>query len=244
MKDWIYNYRFVLMFLLLFGLTFKGYAVNNNKNSKPKKVLMVGGGSSHDFERWYKGEDLQLINSMQGISAFYTDNTDSIKFYLKDIDLLILTNNQPISKESQQAIEKYVAKGGPLILMHAALWYNWNDWPKYNTELVGGGSTSHETFQLFKNLVVNPVHPITAGVASQFDFKDELYRHVPEPNSLGLDVLVIGESLETGKVYPVVFTVNHSKSKIVGITLGHDEHSHLSPDYKKIVRNSVEWIFK
>lgn len=244
MKNWIFCCRLVLMYLLLNVLTLSAYAYNVQVNSKPKKVLIVGGGGSHDFERWYKNEDLNEMNSMPGISARYTANTDSIKFYLKDIDLLVLANNQPISKESQRAIEKYVSKGGPLILMHAALWYNWEDWPKYNRELVGGGSTSHETFQVFKNLVVNTIHPITNGVSSQFDFKDELYRHVPDPNSLGLDVLVIGESLETGKVYPVVFTIHHHKSKIVGITLGHDEHSHLSPDYKRILRNSVEWIFK
>ncbi len=208
---------------------------------KKKNVLVVGGGSSHDFNRWYKNEDTKLINSIPGVHAIYTDNTDSIRYYLKNMDLLVLTNNQPIPLTSQQAIEKFVAQGKPLILLHAAVWYNWNDWPKYNLAYVGGGSKSHETFQEFKNIVINTSNPITKGVSESFIFKDELYRHEPDPAGLGINVLVVGLSLETGKVYPVVYTVNHNVSRIVGITLGHDENSHLNTDYRKLLTNSVNW---
>jgi len=211
---------------------------------KKKNVLVVGGGSSHDFDRWYKNEDTKLINSIAGVQAIYTDNTDSIRHYLKTTDLLVLTNNQPIPATSQQAIEKFVAQGKPLVLLHAAVWYNWNDWPKYNKDFVGGGSKSHENFQAFKNLVVNTAHPINAGVSESFTFKDELYRHVPDPAGLGINVLVIGQSLETEKVYPVVYTINHKTARIVGITLGHDEHSHLNKDYRKILTNSITWALK
>lgn len=211
------------------------------KNDKVKKVLIVGGGSSHDYDKWYREADLTLLNNLERVSALYTDNTDSIQYYIKDIDLLILSNNQPIAEKSQRAIEKFVSKGKPLVLLHAALWYNWEDWPLYNRLFVGGGSSSHEDFQEFKNRVVNPGHPITQGVSSQFSFKDELYRYVPDTESEGIEVLVIGESLESDKIYPVVFTVKHPKSKIVGITLGHDGDSHLNDDYKKLVVNAVKW---
>lgn len=208
---------------------------------KKKNILVVGGGGSHDFNRWYKIEDTQLINTIEGVHATYTDNTDSIRFYLKTTDLLVLTNNQPIPKASQLAIEKFIAQGKPLVLLHAAVWYNWQDWPKYNLEYVGGGSNSHENFQEFKNLVVNTAHPISQGVSPEFTFKDELYRHQPDAAGKGIDVLVIGQSLETAKVYPAVFTVNHDKSRIAAITLGHDEHSHLNKDYRKILINAIHW---
>jgi type 1 glutamine amidotransferase len=213
----------------------------NPNPQKKKNVLVVGGGGSHDFNRWYKTEDTQLINTIEAVHAIYTDNTDSIRFYLKTTDLLVLTNNQPIPKASQVAIEKFIAQGKPLILLHAAVWYNWQDWPKYNLAYVGGGSKSHENFQEFKNIVVNTAHPINKGVSPEFVFKDELYRHEPDASGKGIDVLVIGQSLETAKVYPAVFTVNHTKSKIVGITLGHDEHSHLDKDYRKILINAINW---
>ncbi|KKX49572.1 hypothetical protein [Sphingobacterium sp. IITKGP-BTPF85] len=55
--------------------------------AKKKNILVVGGGGSHDFNRWYKIEDTQLINTIEGVHATYTDNTDSIRFYLKTTDL-------------------------------------------------------------------------------------------------------------------------------------------------------------
>jgi type 1 glutamine amidotransferase len=184
------------------------------------------------------------LDSFDHLEVQYTENTDSIAHYLKRTDLLILVNNQEIAAPSKVAIEKFIQKGKPMIMMHAAVWYNWNGWPKYNFEFVGGCSKSHEKVQEFKNLVVNNGHAITKNVSPQFNFQDELYRHEPDPAGKGIDVLVIGESLETGKVYPAVFTVNHPKSRLVGITQGHDQHSHLNKDYKAILINSVNWALK
>src|SRR5690606_19582341 len=191
--------------------------------SKPIEILMVGGGGSHDFGRWYGQEDAHTIESTGKYNVTYTEHTDSISAYLKQADLLILTNNQPISKQGQAAITKFIEKGHGLVLLHAAVWYNWEDWPAYNLNYVGGGSRSHETFQEIKNFVVNAGHPITQGVPAKFEFKDELYRHVPDPAAKGIEVLVIGQSIETDAVYPVVFTVKHRKAKIAGITTGHDD---------------------
>lgn len=234
---------FLALSVLFFGSAYAEENPGDYPQKGKKNVLMVGGGGSHDFQKWYGEVDLKLINSMEGMHAIYTENTDSIKHYLKNTDLLILTNNQPISAESQQAIEKFVAKGKPLVLLHAALWYNWEDWPKYNKEYVAGGSTSHEDYGEFNTIVVNPIHPINKGVTQQFPIKDELYRHIPDADSKGIEVLAIGQSKVTSEVFPVVFVVKHSKSKIVGITLGHDAESHLLEPYKALLVNSIEWVF-
>src|SRR3546814_12180482 len=96
--------------------------------AKPIQILMVGGGGSHDFARWYGQEDKKTIESTGKYSVTYTENTDSIPAYLKQADLLILTNNQPINAAGQKAITKFVEKGNGLLLLHAAVWYNWEDW--------------------------------------------------------------------------------------------------------------------
>lgn len=228
---------------LLAGLALLLIAAGNALGqTKSLQILMVGGGGSHDFGRWYGQEDAQTIESTGTYSVTYTEHTDSIPAYLKKADLLILTNNQPINAAGQAAITKFVEKGHGLLLLHAAVWYNWADWPEYNLNYVGGGSESHEKFQEFKNYVVNAAHPITQGVSAKFEFKDELYRHVPDPNAKGIEVLVIGQSKETDAVYPVAFTVKHRKAKIAGITLGHDEHSHQHEAYKTLLINAVNWI--
>src|SRR5690606_10688043 len=225
---------------ILIGLT----AGTVGAQTKATQVLLVGGGSSHDFERWYRQEDVKTTEEGGAFSVRYTDRTDSIVHYLKNTDVLVLSNNQPIDEAGQKAIMMFVNRGKGIVLLHAAVWYNWADWPIYNADLVGGGSRSHEKFQEFKNYVVNPTHPITQGVPSRFDFKDELYRHEFDPAAKGAEVLVIGQSIETDAVYPVVYTVKHPKAKVVGITLGHDEHSHEHEGYKKLLQNAVKWVLK
>jgi len=210
--------------------------------TKTLRILMVGGGGSHDFARWYGQEDKKTIESTGKYSVTYTEQTDSIPAYLKTADLLILTNNQPINAAGQAAITKFVEKGHGLLLLHAAVWYNWEDWPAYNLNYVGGGSRSHEKLQEIKNLVVNPAHAITQGIPARFEFVDELYRHIPDPASKGIEVLVIGQSKETDAVYPGAFTVKHPKAKIAAITTGHDERSHQHEAYKQLLINAVNWI--
>ncbi len=219
-------------------------AVTVEAQTSAKQVLLVGGGSSHDFERWYRQEDAKTIEQDGAFKVRYTDRTDSIAAYLKGTDILVLSNNQPIDDAGKKAITKFVEKGNGLVLLHAAVWYNWTDWPAYNLNYVGGGSKSHEQFQEFKNYVVDASHPITQGVPKRFDFKDELYRHEFDPAAKGVSVLVIGQSIETDAVYPAVYTVKHPKAKIVGITLGHDEHSHEHEAYKTLLLNAVKWVSK
>ena len=230
---------------LLLGIALVCIAAGTvNAQTKAKRVLLVGGGSSHDFERWYRGEDVKTLERDGAFAVRYTDRVDSIAAYLKSTDILVLSNNQPIDPAGQKAITKFVEKGNGLVLLHAAVWYNWADWPAYNLNYVGGGSKSHEKFQEFKNYVVDASHPITQGVAKRFDFKDELYRHEFDPAAKGVSVLVIGQSNETDAVYPVVYTVKHPKAKIVGITLGHDEHSHEHEAYQTLLINSLKWVSK
>jgi len=229
--------RFAALNLLLFAAVHLASA-----QAKTIRILMVGGGGSHDFARWYGGEDALLIESSGNYRVTYTERTDSISAYLKKADMLILANNQPIDATGQAAITKFVEKGHGLVLLHAALWYNWNDWPAYNRNYVGGGSRSHEEYRVVKSFVVNVAHPITRDVPTKFEFSDELYRHQPDPAARGIEVLVIGQSKETDAVYPTVFVVKHPKAKIAGITLGHDDPSHLHEAYRKLLANAVDWV--
>ncbi len=210
--------------------------------TKPLQVLLVGGGSSHDYLRWYAREDAKTIEAAGTYRVTYTERPDSIAAYLKNTDILILSNNQPIDAKGKAAITQFVGKGKGLLLLHAATWYNWADWPDYNLNCVGGGARSHEKFQEFKNYVINPAHPIARGVTPNFEFKDELYRYEPDPAAKGIEVLVIGQSKETDAVYPVVFTVKHPKARIAGITWGHDGHSHQHEAYRALLINAVNWV--
>lgn len=236
----------LLITILFLGVGFtdsKGWYDSDKPShaKKPIQVLMVGGGASHDFDRWYKGADVEILTRNGFANVRYTDNTDSIKYYLKNMDVLFLTNNQPIpDAENRKAIMDFVDSGKGLILGHAALWYNWADWPEYNLQLVSGGSRGHEKYGPFDVNVNNKKHPVMKGIPAKFTLKDELYYHKVDPSGPGVEVLATA-STEGSEGFPSVFVVNHPKSRIVGIALGHDGESHDLDVYHKILRNAVKW---
>ncbi|MDX1952835.1 MAG: ThuA domain-containing protein [Verrucomicrobiota bacterium] len=204
------------------------------------KVLIVGGGSSHDFKRWFNEEDVKTLKE-GGLDPTYTDNTD-IAERVKEFNVLYLNNNQPFKeKSSKEAIFNHVAEGKGLLLVHAALWYSWGDWPEYNTKLVGGGARSHDKFQEFEVSVIKD-HPITAGLPKTFKITDELYHFKSDAHGSEKEVVMVGKEIATGKTYPVAWITQHDKAKIVCTTLGHDGQAHQHEAFKKLLVNSAKWV--
>lgn len=214
------------------------------KKSKSIRTLIVGGGSSHDFDRWYKQADVETLEKGGLTTVTYTSNPDSIIHYLPEIEVLYLSNNQPIDDPKvRQAIFDFVDAGHGLVLGHAALWYNWKDWPEYNQQLVSGGSRGHDPYGAFHVEINNTKHPVTKGVKS-FTLEDELYYYQPDPAGPGIEVLATASAEGSDKAFPSVFVVRHKKGRIVGLALGHDAASHNLPAYQTLLRNAVKWAAK
>jgi type 1 glutamine amidotransferase len=213
-----------------------------NKNIR---ILIVGGGSSHDFDRWFNIEDSKTLSRDGFASVNYTSNTDSISYYLPNIDVLYLSNNQPIKDiKVRQQIFEFANAGKGLILGHPALWYNWKDWPEYNLQLVSGGSRGHDRYGDFQVDVINTNHPVTKGLQQRFTIKDERYYYLPDPAGPGIEILANNSVAGSDKIYPSIFVVKHPKARIVGIGLGHDAASHELPEYQMLLRNAVKWVSK
>jgi uncharacterized protein len=218
-------------------------ASGGTSSSGPIRTLMVGGGSSHDFDRWYKQADAQTLRRDGLATVRYTSHTDSIGYYLPNIDVLYLTNNQPINDPAvRQAIFDFVNAGKGLVLGHAALWYNWSDWPEYNRQLVSGGSRGHDKYGSFEVMVTQPNHPITKGIPANFTLKDELYYFKPDPAGPGIEVLATASVAGSDTSFPSVFVVNQARGRIAGVALGHDAESHDLPAYQTLLRNAVQWV--
>ena len=229
-----------LAFLILVGVACSKNSASSGK--KPIKVLMVGGGSSHDFNRWYKQEDSQTLQRDGLASVEYTDDPTTILSQLSGIDVLYLANNQPIKDDAtRKAIFAFVDSGKGLVLAHPALWYNWADWPEYNQKLVGGGSKGHNKYGPFDVTVTNKNSPIMKGVPATFHLDDELYYYKTDPTGTPIDVVATAKATTGPDVFPSIFTVKYPKGRVVGIALGHDAASHTIDPYQTILRNSVQW---
>ncbi|MDB6053519.1 MAG: hypothetical protein JWN25_1042, partial [Verrucomicrobiales bacterium] len=187
--------------------------------------------------------DQKTIEESRQASVQYTSSTASLSSRLNDVDVLYLSNNQPITdREARNTILHWPSNKG-MLLVHPALWYNWNDWPEYNSQLVGGGARSHDAYGEFEVTIEKKDHPVTAGVPEHFRLKDELY-HFEKAAGSDIEVLATGKNIKTGESYPLLWIV-HAKDKNVGrivcLTLGHDADSHENPAYKKILTNALLW---
>ncbi len=243
----LYGKKFLPVILIVCSLALIQCKVNSTVGAKGKaksiRVLLVGGGSSHDFNRWYKQADAATLDKDGFATVTYTDNTDSILNLLPNADVLYLSNNQPVANPKvRQAISDHVNAGKGLVLAHAALWYNWKDWPEYNLQLVSGGSRGHNKYGPFDVTVTNQNHPVMEGVDAKFNLKDELYYYTPDPAGPGIEVLANAKAEGSDKIYPSVFIVKNPKARIVGIALGHDAEAHDIVPYQTLLRNAVKWV--
>src|SRR5215210_901265 len=59
------------------------------------RVLIVGGGASHDFAQWFDTADAATL-ATGGAQVRYTEDTGSILPALAATDVLYLSNNQPL----------------------------------------------------------------------------------------------------------------------------------------------------
>lgn len=237
-----YLIRRSLLFRLLLLVTL-AYGVGNAGvyAKAPIRVLMVGGGASHDFNTWYKDADVATLEKDGFAEVTYTDDVSQILNHLSTVDVLLLTNNQPINDAAtREAIFDFVKAGKGLVLAHAALWYNWADWPEYNQTLVSGGSRGHDPYGAFTVSIVKR-HPVVKGVDKTFELKDELYYQKIDPAGPGVTVLAEAKNKESGDSFPSVFIVNNADARIVGIALGHDGEAHNLDNYKTMLKNAVKW---
>jgi type 1 glutamine amidotransferase len=230
-----------LLLLVVVGVAGTHAKTENPGKKKAIRVLLVGGGASHDFDKWYKQEDVQTLQKDGLATVEYTSDPSTILSKLKDIDVLYLSNNQPITDpETRKAIFAFADAGKGLVLAHPALWYNWADWPEYNQKLVGGGSKGHNKYGPF-DVTITKKHPVTKGVPETFNLKDELYYYIPDTSGTPIEVLATAKAADSDKVFPSVFIVKYPKTRIVGIALGHDAESHTIAPYQTILRNAVQW---
>ncbi len=221
--------------------TSAGHFVSTKKNAV--KIAVTGGGGSHDFLKFFGMADGEIMSQNGSNTVIYTEDVGEMGALVPAVDVLMLTNNQPLDATAKNAIFTQVNNGKlNMLIYHPSTWYNWEDWPEYNKQLVGGGSRSHEKLQEFEVIVTKPDHPIMKGVPANFRIVDELYRWEKDPQGTEIEVLAIGKGIESGEEFPVVWIVKHPKAKIIGNTLGHDERAHGLKAYQTLLKNSLDWV--
>jgi len=209
------------------------------------KVLLVGGGWAHDFNTYFDKADSAALHAAGITNTHYTDDSAVAAREMPRVDVLLLSNNKPEfdTPEFRVAFSNFVSAGKGLVLLHAALWYNWH-WGRHNSDafnliMVGGGARDHDGVSEFDETVVMD-HPVTHGLPATFKMTDELYHTVPRPNGSPMEVLALA-ARPGGQKYASVWVVHHGPGRIVCIALGHDGFPRTHPEFQKLLVNAVNW---
>jgi putative membrane-bound dehydrogenase-like protein len=210
------------------------------KPANGPRVLIMGGGSSHDFVKFFGGTDKAMLAPVCGWVDF-TQNANGVPAILDRVDVLVWSANQPVSSATTKALLAYANRGGAIVAHHPGTWYAWKNFPEWNLQIVGGGTRGHDALGAYTVKVTNGAHPITKGVPASFEITDELYNYNADPAGNAIEVLAEATSPKTGKTFPQVFVVKHPKARIVGLTLGHDARAHDLPAYQTLLKNAVQW---
>ncbi|MEZ5385596.1 MAG: ThuA domain-containing protein [Prosthecobacter sp.] len=212
------------------------------------KVLVIGGGSSHNFAEFFGKTDVATLKA-GGFSVNYTEDRDQAATELKNADVAIISVNRKFFDTAayRKALFDFAAAGKGIIMLHPGTWYGFANWPELNAQIVGGGARGHDKIHPFDVKAVKADHPIMAGVPASFTVEDELYYVNAEPDKIPADtakITVLAETSPSDKYkasHPSVWITEHPKAKVVGIALGHDQRVHDLKPYQTILTNAVKW---
>ncbi len=211
-------------------------------------IFVITGG--HEFERqpffglFDSFPDITYTELQQpGANNYYTPekskNADVYVFY----DMV-----QEISGPQKAAFLDLLEKGKGMVFLHHAF-ISYQDWPEF--EKVTGGkyylqaavkdgreipaSTYRHDVDIDVS-VVNPDHPVTNGLRD-FTIHDEVYGgYTVLPD---VTPLLTTNHPESSEILAWAKTYGHSR--IVVLQSGHDKFAYADPNYRRLVRQAIEW---
>jgi hypothetical protein len=210
------------------------------------KVLVIGGGSSHDFAKFFGDTDVATLKAA-GFTVHYTEDRDQAANELATADVAVISVNRKFFDTAayRKALFDFAAAGKGIIMLHPGTWYGFAGWPELNAKIVGGGARGHDKIHPFEVKTLKPEHPVMLNVPASFTVEDELYYvnadGAPE-GTAKIEVLAeTSPSNKFKKPHPSVWITEHPKAKIVGIALGHDARTHDLKPYQTLLNNAVKW---
>jgi type 1 glutamine amidotransferase len=212
------------------------------------KVLVIGGGSSHNFAKFFGETDVATLKAAR-FTVHYTEDRDQAAAELANADVAVISVNRKFFDTAvyRKALFDFAAAGKGIIMLHPGTWYGFGGWPELNAQIVGGGARGHDRIHPFEVKAVKAEHPILAGVPASFTVEDELYYVNAEPEKIPAGtakITVLAETSPSDKYkagHPSVWITEHAKAKVVGIALGHDARVHDLKPYQQILANAVKW---
>ena len=242
----------------LLALGWLGFAFSATA-ADPLKLLIIDGQNNHDW----KIMTPPMKASLEATGRFKVDvatspdakaaksDWDSFRPDFSKYDVVLSNyNGQAWPKPVQESLEKYVASGGGLVVVHAAnnafeAWPAWNEmiglgWrdngfgERVTTDDDGkivrtpkgeGPGSGHGPQHAYKVVVRDSDHPVTKGMPKTwFHAQDELY-HGQRGPAKDMHILATANSEKskggTGTNEPMIWVIPYGKGRVFTTVMGH-----------------------
>ncbi len=215
---------------------------------KPKiKVLIVTGGHDYFRKPFYAAFD--AIPSISYDTIVHPEANKLIASSEIDrYDVLVFYDmGEVISAEQKAAYISLLQKGKAFIYLHHAL-VSYQDWPEfvmfvggqYHTRPVFiGGDTLRANYrdnELVPVTIEDTKHPVTRGIGN-FEIRDEIYMNAEiRPTVRPLLSTTHPESMKY-----LGWINQYGNSEVLYIQLGHGGSGLSNPNFRKLLRQAIEW---
>jgi type 1 glutamine amidotransferase len=223
------------------GLATQADSPNRSRpDAGPVRGLVITGGHEHEtsFYSLFEGHDDLPSMPVAASTVFQSD-------LRAKYDVLIMYDfTRGLDETGKKNLRDFVESGKGIVVLHHAL-LNYQDWPWWSEEVVGGryrlkreGDHPSSTVKNNQKIAVTPEgeHPITAGIGP-FEIVDETYKgmYFSERDRPLLSTTNPNSDRLLAWIGPC------STSRVVAIQLGHGNTAHRNPSYRALVHNAILW---
>jgi type 1 glutamine amidotransferase len=201
----------------------------------PIKTLLLTGGKIHDVRA--VGDQLQALLSGDPDFAVERVRDDVSVFAAPGLDpyelVVLYYEYGALSDGQKNGLLNWIAAGHGFVGVHAAA-VSFCDCPEYRA-MLGGHFLSHPPYRRFQVSIVDPAHPITAGL-EEFFTEDEQYL-------LDWDcrVQVLATALRRGRAMPVAWIKPWGQGRVFYLSLGHDPQACANPHFATLLLRGAKW---
>jgi type 1 glutamine amidotransferase len=219
--------------------------------SEPVRILVITGGHDYNTEKFTEMLDNLGNNIQHQVVEFPAAYDMFLPENRSKYDVLVFYHMwQKITDQQAVFFADCIRQGKPLVVLHHSI-CAYDDWPEYFNII--GGKYFHKTTIVngkeypacsyihdlhFKVRIVNPDNPVTRGL-TDFEIFDETYKGYYVED--GVTPLLITDEPSSSPV--IGWTKTYGKARIVTIQSGHDVPTFGNPNFRKLLKQAVEWVF-
>jgi putative heme-binding domain-containing protein len=197
------------------------------------------GPGQHDYPSWQTNWARLFVNAKETATVSTAWEWPSSAQFTSASVLVLYFWNHDWSAERLAQVDAFLARGGGLVLIHAAVIADKD--PETLAQRIGlsaqPGRTGyrHTPFEL---RLLDRDHPITRGMPERLDLLDEPYWPlIGRPD----DVHVLASAQVDGELRPLIWTREQGKGRIFASVLGHYTWTLNDPLFRIVLLRGIAW---